>query len=133
MFYSLPSLIKSTMPIFVGLLPNCSSRFFRRNPRVMSLYLPSLRHSSPEATHEWCQDCSSQALILQSGWFRLHVLLGFTEGFIHFSPSISSGRSRFKASSNLLSTGRLLLSPGVSTNRGEGVARSVSLYSLRGT
>ena len=47
-----------------------------------------------------------------------------------FSPSITSGRSRFKAFSNLTFTGRLLLSPGVSTNRGEGIAGSASLYSV---
>ena len=46
--------------------------------------------------------------------------------------SVASGRSLFKDFSNVLSTGSLLLSPGVSSERGEGVTEFNLLYSVRG-
>ena len=49
------------------------------------------------------------------------------------SPFSDSARSLSSASLNLSSTGLLLLSPGVPTDNGEGVAESGFLYSLRAT
>ena len=47
------------------------------------------------------------------------------------SPSPDPGWSLSSAAVNLFSTGRFLLSPGVATDRGEGVVGSAVLYSVR--
>ena len=49
------------------------------------------------------------------------------------SPSPASACALSSTSLNLFSTGRLLLSPGVPTDKGEGVAGSVIFYSVRNT